>query len=73
MDLVAPERRDRNDIGILSLALRTASDSDGRAATSELTSDFVTRRVCKSPRQFNYRTEADAIVRRWLALGVLRA
>lgn len=30
----------------------------------ELTSDFVTCHVCKSSRQFNYRTKADAIVRR---------
>jgi len=51
-------------IGILSIALRIASDSGGCIGMCELTSDFVTCRVCKSPRQFNYRTKADAIVRR---------
>lgn len=53
-----------NVIGILSIALRIASDSDGCAGLCELTTDFVTCHVCKSPRQFNYRTKADAIVRR---------
>lgn len=57
------EWRNCNVIGILSIALRIASDS-GCPGMYELTSDFVTCHVCKSPRQFNYRTKADAIVRR---------
>jgi len=64
LDLVAEPNDECNVISILSIAFRIASDSGSCAGMCELTSDFVTCRVCKSSRQFNYRTKADAIVRR---------